>query len=281
VPELFFYDFSTCCSKLRESVFEVWGFPAYRCTYRESVANLALASGLRYTGSMSLSYPQQRIHEIIELKEGYNVKTGKGDLEPLSFGWELRALKEFLKLARRHESQIFFIMVCKLALQMNLQIPYIIIFHIKHKSMNWIGLVSITSLLFTFTLELLDVKRMMVIFLHVRRAVKETVSKFGGSSKALALDDFIIVDEHEDENNEGRIIHSGKDLKAEYYMAVRYFLKLIVITIFSAWLVGHALLKFFCVLRCENGALDFLSHCLPDPKMSLAENETASSLFSL
>ena len=125
-PESFYYDFDTCWSKLGRMVFEVWGFPVYKCTYRESVANLALASGLRYTGSMSLSYPQQRIYEIIDLKEGYNVKTSKGEMEPMQNGWELRALKEFQKLARWQESHAFFIMVCKLGLQMNLQISYII-----------------------------------------------------------------------------------------------------------------------------------------------------------
>jgi len=132
VQEMFSYEFRTCWSKLSQMVFEVWGFPVCKCTCRKSVANLALASGLRYTGSLSISYTQQRIYEIIEFKEGYNVKTSKG-MEPLPFGWELQALKEFLKLARRHESRFFFIMMCKHALKMNLQISYIVIFRMKQK----------------------------------------------------------------------------------------------------------------------------------------------------
>jgi len=291
-PESFYYDFDTCWSKLVRTVFEVWGFPVYKCTYRESVANLALACGLRYTGSMSLSYPQQRIYEIIDLKEGYNVKTKQG-LEPLPQGWQLRALKEFQKLARWQESHAFFIMVCKLGLQMNLQISYIIIFRIKNdqldenlddvvhgdlmsviSSMTVTGCLSIMSLLFTFTLELLDVGALFMIFWHVRSAVKDAVFKHGSSSKTFAFDDFEDDDEkrqEEDEDeNTARKLYSGKDVKAEFYIAVRYFWKLIGFTIFSTWLVVYALLKFLCALSCEHGAWDWQSSCLPNLNVSLA-----------
>jgi len=288
VPETFYHNFGTCWSQLA-TVLEVWGFTVNRCTYRESVANLALASKLRYTGSMSLSYPRQRIDEIIEQKEGYNVQTSKG-LEPLPQGWELRALKEFQKLARWHEIHAFFIMVCKLALQMNLQITFIIIFRIKHNqlslelddilqtdtlSMTLVGFASITSLLLTFTLELLDVKAMIEIFWHVRGNVKEAVFEHGSSSKAFALDDFIV----DEDDSIQRIILSGKDLKAEYYISVRHVWRLVGITIFSTWLVFYALLKFFCAVRCEHGAWDWESSCLPDPNMSSAANRTDSCFY--
>jgi len=266
VPESFYYDFDTCWSKLVGNVFEVWGFPAYKCTYRESVAHLALASGLRYTGAMSLSYPKQRIYEIIQLKEGYSIKTPKG-LEPLPQGWQLRALKEFQKLAWWQESRAFFIMVCKLAFQMNLQISYIIIFRILHDditkmtdTMTVTGCISIMSLLFTFTLELLDVFAMIVICWHVRSSVREAVFKLGSSSKPFALEDFQDDDGQQDEDEDerpndertNRKLYSGRDVKAEYYIAMRSFWRLIGLTIFSTWLIFYALLKFFCAMRCES-----------------------------
>jgi len=293
VPESFYYDFDTCWSKLVAMVFEVWGFPAYKCTYPESVAHLALASGLRYTGAMSLSYPKQRIYEIIQLKEGYSIKTPKG-LEPLPQGWQLRALKEFQKLARWQESRAFFIMVCKLAFQMNLQISYIIIFRILHDditkmtdTMTVTGCISIMSLLFTFTLELLDVFAMIVICWHVRSSVREAVFKLGSSSKPFALDDFQDDDGQQDEDEDerpndertNRKLYSGKDVKAEYYIAMRSFWKLIGLTIFSTWLIFYALLKFFCAMRCEYGLWDLQSRCLPPDhnvsnvtEMSVADN---------
>merc|ERR1711933_13792 len=248
VPETFFYDFSTPWSKVLW-VLEVWGFTPNKCTYRESVANLALASGLRYTGSMSLSYPRQRIEEIIGFKEGYSVKTSRG-LEPLPQGWEMRSLKEFQKLARCHMIRVFFIMFCKLALPMNLQITFIIIYRIQQNQLTVTGLsyitniyvsafISIMSLLFTFTVELLDVVGVWGIWRRVRRAVKGTIDKIGSSSKAYAFDDFTVDGE---DASEQRIIHSGKDLKTEYYFVCRQIWRLTALVILSALLVIYALL---------------------------------------
>jgi len=136
VPESFYNDFSTVWSKLVVGVLEVWGFSSFVCTYRESVANLALASGLQYTGSMSISYPRQSINQIMEFQEGYTVKTKEGLLDPMPMGWELRALTEFQKLARTHCKRVVYIMFCKLALQLNLQITFFMILRIQQKALD-------------------------------------------------------------------------------------------------------------------------------------------------
>jgi len=263
-------DFSTPWAKLVLCLLEVWGFKAITCTYRESVAKLALASGLRYTGSMSISYPTQRVEEIVEFKEGYPVKTEEGLLEPMPQGWEMRSLKEFQKLARAHSIRVVFIMFCKLALQMNLQISFIIILRIQQKHIsanfftgtNWrinvTGLISILSLLIIFTVEFLDVLCTVSVFFRLRKAVRDTVISLGNSSKVYAQDSFIL--QNEDLIQSYPI--SGKDLKAEYYVVVRSFWWLFVITMFSAWLIGYALLKFICSERCEYGGWNWATGCL-------------------
>jgi len=275
-PETYYVDFSTCWSKLVKGGLELWGFHASKCTYRESVANLALASGLCYTGSVALSYPTQRIHEIIEFKEGFNLFTKSG-LEPSPLGWELRSLTEFQKLARCCGSRVFFIMFCKLALQMNLQITFIIILRFQQqrrvfqadiKSSTAMEVISITSLFLTFCVELLNAIWLTRTFISVLRAVRGTVLKIGDSNKAYADDDF-------GEKNEQRIIYSGKDLKTEYYIAVRYFLKIMLIVILSAWLVGYAILKVTCAEVCNHGAWSWESGCF-NPK-GTAEGEPMSS----
>jgi len=286
-PESFYFDFSTCWSKLVKGGLGLWGFHARKCTYRESVANMALASGLRYTGSTALSYPTQRIHDIIEFKEGYNVITKDGGLEPSPPGWELRSLREFQKLARCHGSRVLFIMFCKLALHMNHQITFIVIprnqqqrrvrhvFHGDINSTTVMEVISITSLFLTFCVELLNVIGMIRTFICVFSAIRGTVLKVGDSGKAYAHDDFF-VDEN-CEKSEQRIIYSGEDLKREYYMAVRYFLKIMLIIVLSVWLVGYALLKVTCAEVCKHGAWSWESGCLSP--MGKAEGEPASFCF--
>jgi len=282
-PELFSFDFSTCWSTLVKKGLELWGFHAKECTYRESVADLALASGLRYTGSMALSYPTRRIHEIIKFQEGYNLITKYG-LEPAPQGWELRSLMEFLKLARCYGSRVFFIMFCKLALQMNLQITFIVILRVQQQrrvfqgdmeSITVMEVISIASLFLTFCEELLNAIWLIRTFCCVIRAVRTTVLQVGDSSKAYAHNDFFVHEKGE--KSEQRVIYSGKDLKAEYYMAVRYFLKIMLIIILSAWLVGYAILKVTCAEVCKHGAWAWESGCLPP--LGKAEVEPASSCF--
>jgi len=245
---------------------EMWGFSVIRCTYRESIADLAFAAGLRYTGSMSLTYPKQRITEIIRFQDGYTVQTKNG-LEPMPLGWELRDVKEFRKLSRCHRNRIIF-MFCKLALQTNLQITFIIIRRIRQIQLElhpWnqntvMGLFSVGTLLLSFGVELFDIAGLVCSFWQVREAVKSTVQQVGDSSKVYAKEGFIV---DEDESVQA-VIHSGKDLKTEYYGALRAFVHLVVGTIFSTWLIAYAFQKVICSVACEHGAWETFEW-LPEP----------------
>jgi len=249
----------------------MWGFAVHRCTYRESVAKLSLASGLRYTGSISMSYPRQRINEIIKFKQGYTVRTKTG-FDSLDQGWELRAIKEFQKLVRTHLNRVTFIMLYKLALQMNLQLTFIIIWRIQQRqkhpsegdivtSIDAVGFFSIMSLSLTFGMELFDLKDVVCIYYQLRKSVKDTAFELGKTSKVYAIHDFVV---DEDKSN-GKIVYSGKDLKSDYYTAMRSFWRMIWIAFFCVWLIGYALLKFLFAEWCENGAWSLWHGCLNPP----------------
>jgi len=281
IPESFYNDFKTPWTKIVLCLLEVWVFPAIVCTYRESVAKLALASGLRYTGSMSISYPKQRIEEIIEFKDGFSVQMKASLLEPMPQGWEMRSLREFQKLARAHSIRVVFIMFSKLALQMNLQISFIVILRIQQKhasrsffhahdwKINVTGLISIMSLFIVFSVEFLDVVCTVRVFYRVWQAVRGTVTSVGNSSKVYAEDSFIV----EEDDSIQSIYYSGKDLKEEYYVVLRAFWQLFLITVFSAWLISYALLKFTCSEVCKHGGWNWATGCL-NPLSNDTEDST-------
>jgi len=266
-------DFMTFWSKLVQYFLEAWGVSLTTCTYGESVGKLALASGLRYVGSTSMSYQLRLINEIIAFKKGFYLNTDTG-LELLPQGWELRSLEEFQKLAETQMNRVTFIMLCKLALQMNLQITFIIINRIQegreHISLRKIlggditrievfAFISISSLLVTFLPEVVDVYDVVRAFLSMRTAIKETVFKLGMNNEVYATNDFVV-----DDGSIQSMIYSGKDLKQKYYRALRKVCQMVFITIFCLWLVGYALLKVIMSVECENGAWEFHESCL-DP----------------
>jgi len=272
VPEDHYDDFDTVSSKWK-ALFSFRG--SKKCTYRESVAKLALASGLRLTASLSISYPKQKIYDIMNFKQGYKVKHAD-NLEPQSQGWELRSLKEFTKLARVHLNRVQFIMLLKLALQMNLQIT---MFIIQGAEKNWqlkfvrdaaiavtkgdiippAGCISIFSLFFTFMTELYDVWIIIRIFLSVRAQVRPKLEQVAGSGAAYAVDYFV----DDLDRNIKNISYSGNELQHEYESARRTVRRMICITLISTWLIFYALLKWIMSCLCEDGAWQFGSGCLP------------------
>jgi len=260
VPEKYNHDFVTFGAWLLQTcTFR----QSKRCTYRESVGKLALASGLRYTSSMSISYPKHWIDTIIRNKEGYKKK-----LEPSNQGWELRALKEFEKLASVQVNRIGFIMLLKLALQMNLQITLNIIHNIQLGSRHVFdrifkgdiaGHISIISLLVTFSTEFLDVILVIGIFFSVRKAVKEKLANVGSKAgDVYAVHDFV-----SDDGRTKHVSYSGHDLLDAYEIARWKVCKMICITLFSTWLIGYALLKWFFAMYCDDGAWELVTGCLP------------------
>jgi len=184
----------------------------------------------------------------------------------LNQGWEMRSLQEFHKLAKTHLNRVLFLIVFKLALQMNLQITFIIIQRVQileheHNTthINIVGVISIMSLLLTCGSELSDVRGVARIFVRVKNEVKATAFRLGNRSDPYAYSDF------RDENqNIQRIIFSGKDLKEQYYCAARTFWKIILLIIFCMWLTGYALLKLFMAFLCPHGAWALDPGCL-DP----------------
>jgi len=239
-----------------------------------SVGKLALASGLRYTASMSISYPRHRIEEIIEFTQGFKSRTDHG-LEPLSQGWELRSINEFQKLARVLLDRVVIIMLLKLAFQMNLQFTFVIIRRIMQKrpggtlllhggivTSDLAGVASILSLLFTFGVELCDVFSIIHIFWTVRTAVMPAMRGLGKAdwNKLYAVDHFISDDKKED----AKIKYSRQDLWDEYAIARRFVVRIVCFTLFSMWLIGYALLKCVAAYICESGAWQWWEGCL-DP----------------
>jgi len=246
------------------------------CTYRESVAKLALASGLRYTASISMSYPQHLIDGIIQFKQGFKLHTELG-MEPLPQGWELRALKEFNKVVRTHLKRLKFIMLFKLAFQMNLQITFVIIRRIQQEqtnismdqlyhgdigAVNIAGVISIMSLLQTSITELQDTFKVMCIFNKVYDAIKEKVSTVDGE-QIYAHADSIDSSFQTGRASCSRRTYLGKDLKSECRCAWVYICLMVVLTLISTWLIGYALLKFYFAWYCPHGSWELQSGCLP------------------
>jgi hypothetical protein len=276
LPEDHYQDFETCGSRMRNCLSLRARMPlsaGKKCTYRESVAKLALASGLRYTSSMSISYPKHRIDEIIQFTQGFKVRTDHG-FEPLPQGWELRSIKEFQKLVRVLLDRVHIIMLFKLALQMNLQITFILIRRIMQKrpggelllqgkivASDLAGVVSIMSLLFTFGTELYDVILVIRIFCSVRTAVGPGLCKAKEDGNKLYATDHFIADKT---RMPTMIEYSGKDLRNEFSAARKYVVRMVCATLLSIWLIGYALLKGVAAYICESGAWQLATGCL-DP----------------
>jgi len=266
LPEDYYQDFETCGSRLLNCL-----SVGKKCTYRESVAKLALASGLRYTSSMSISYPRHRIYEIIKFTQGFKVRTEDG-FEPLPQGWELRSIKEFQKLVRVQLDRVAFIMLFKLALQSSLQITIILIHRMMQKrpggelllqgnmvASDLAGIVSIMSLLLTFGIELYDVILVIRIFLSVRRAVMPGLRKAEKDGNNLYAKHHFISGKTKMPK---MIEYSGKDLQNEFAAACRYVVGMVCITLWSIWLIGYyALMRAAPAYICESGKWEFLTGC--------------------
>jgi len=282
LPEMYYHDFNTLWSKLHACL----GFKQKKCSYRQSVAMLAIASGLCYTGSCTVSYPKKLIEEIIHFKRGYKIYTGSG-FEQVTPGWEMRALKEFKKLIRAHQHRVTFIMVFKLALQMNLQISLFVVqrmqgntywknhwkVHVQQtmsldsnsssvmdsnnvERANLAGVVSIVAMILNFGAELYDVYLIFKIYYSVRKAVKDRVWKIK-DDEPYAFDHFIVNETQEIKENDIK----GKELKKLYFSARRKMMYILITTLLCTWLVGYALLKAIMSFICPTSAWQ-LSGCI-------------------
>lgn len=240
---------------------------------------LALASGLRYIGSCSMSYPTKLIEEIIKFQRGYKVFLPGTGFELLPQGWEMRSLREFQKLSRTHLKRMFFIMTFKLAMQMNLQITLFIIRGVHQQSTTsgnnlfqgrvnmsaLAGVLSTLSLIINFGSEFYDVCLIVKLSLKVHNAVKETVDTVDDAA-IYAFDDFIPDEDQQCEFK--RIFIMGREVKHEYHVARRGVLYILMVTLFCSWLIGYALLKFFMSFICKHGAWQFWNGCLEHHRLA-------------
>merc|ERR1712129_570491 len=96
----------------------------------EGVTLMALASGMRYTGAVSLSYPLAMIKRIKHQRIGFRIMTENEDSqvwEQTQHGWEFRCVKELQKLYSVQVKRLWFILVFKYSLQMNVQVTLFIL----------------------------------------------------------------------------------------------------------------------------------------------------------
>jgi hypothetical protein len=96
----------------------------------EGVTLMALASGMRYTGAVSLSYPVAMIKRIKHGQIGFRIKTGPEGSEvwdQTQHGWQFRCVKELEKLYAVQVKRLWFILVVKYGGQMNVQVTLFII----------------------------------------------------------------------------------------------------------------------------------------------------------
>jgi len=269
IAQGFFQDFHTPLGKVCQALGSKL---SRKCTYRQSVAMLAFASGLRYVGSPSISYPRQLIKDIIDFRRGYKIRTDVG-YEAMLQGWEMRALKEFLQLSRQHFHRLNYVMFLKLALQMNLQISVFIMDRMRRDKENFLeqisrgeidsrevaSLVSIASLIVTFIVECIDAVLILLTFRTTHKAVKEKVQSIGKEDH-YAYDDFNAGDGSGD--GDQRVEYTGRDLKAEYYWAWIEVCRMLVMIIICVWLIGYALSKFAAACYCKDGAWELSTGCL-------------------
>jgi len=273
----FYHDFLTYWGRLCQ----VLGSKPRKYTFRESVAMMAIASGLRYIGSTSISYPQALIKEITKYQRGYKIYTevGQGQFayEPMSQGWEMKSLKEFQKLSRTFLRRMTYIMLFKLGAQMNLQITLFVIANMRMYDKSFItvlksgemsssevssaaaGIVSIMSLMITFMTELYDSILILQIFFLLRALVQEKVTNIG-ADEHYAYDDF----ESDKTKQNQRVPYDGNALKEEYNSARCDAILMVVFILFCTFLVGYALLKFVASSLCEYGAWELASGCLKE-----------------
>jgi len=299
VPETYILEFETWRGKIVNTFFEVWGFSVHKGTFRESIANLALASGLRFTGSMSLSYSKRRILDIINNKEGFTQETVDGCLGHSIDGWEMRALQELQYFGMCHYRRIIFIMLFKLSLQVNVQISCFVITRInlkrQHEGDSWemtkivVRAVFVCMImLYTFFTELYDVWGFLDIFKQVKNAKtgeKQTVEgkwekqtiegksvDLRDSNKIYAIQQFWETQKTQDTKEKDKILltceYTGKQLRQDFLAAKRIWYKIIFLTVLCVGMFFYALLKFaMSFLICQSGAWQLASNCLNLPEL--------------
>lgn len=236
-------------------------------TPSQELATLAVACGLRYTSSMSISYPNSVINDIIQFKQGFTLSTPTG-LEVMSQGWEMRALRTFRAFQMTISQRMLYVLLFKLAFQMNLQITFFGIrrsrespgysfyhqlFTLTLRPPDVVMVVSILGLLVTTLCEFIDGFLLIKAFRKLRLEVLQNVTE-------------IQEDQHyavEDTGADGQKKYQGRQLKAEYRVVKCNIIAMALLITISAGFIVYGVLKFVKSGACPYGLWQFYKGCLP------------------
>jgi len=265
-------------------------------TLREGVNLMALAAGMRYTGSKSLSYPAAMIERIRDGQLGFTtqvIQNGETRWEPAKHGWEYRCVKELEKLHSIQVKRVWFILLFKYALQMNVQVTLFIIKGTdKTVSFNWFAaggeLISLGAMMLGILTELYDMSMLCTMFWEIRESVLlctgewESTDEQGSEKegkdkeKGKRKDDNDVYASHffKKEETVKEETLTIRDLRKEYWRIWCNTITLVLVAAFALWLIGYEILKFINFWRCPEGLWQWHSGCLKADHLYAFVNQT-------
>jgi len=248
-------------------------YKGFRCTsllsgpLSEGVTLMALASGMKYTGAVSLSYPLATIKRIKREKEGFMLKTeheGSQVWEQTQHGWQFRCVKELQKLYSVQVKRLWFILVFKYSFQMNVQVTLFILKGtlFEGNELNYFAafaqLVSLGAMTLGIMSELIDLKILLSNFLDIRSSVLECLK---GEMRARH---FFKGDDGCDQEE----TLTGQDLQFEYRRVFCTTVGIVLVMVFCMWLIGYQMLKFLNFWRCPDHVWSWENGCLALDEMN-------------
>jgi len=232
-------------------------------TLREGVNLMALASGMRYTGSMSLSYPAAMIERIRDEKIGFKMKVVQDSQtrwEQTKHGWEFRCLKELEKLHCIHIKRVWFILLFKYACQMNVQVTlFIIKGSDQQAAFNVFGafgeLLSLGAMMLGIVSELYDMFMLCTTFWEIRDSVLACTNG-KEDSEAYASHFYLKRGKPKEETL------TIADLNFQYTRIGCNTISLVLVAAFAMFLIGYEALKFFFFWYCPDHLWQLANGCL-------------------
>jgi len=249
----------------------------------EGVTLMALASGMRYTGAVSLSYPLAKIKRIKDEQIGFMLMNEDGSWEQTQHGWQFRCVKELEKLNSVQVKRLWFMLVFKYAFQMNVQVTlFILKGTIQRKEFNYFAagaeLLSLGAMTLGIASEFFDLNTLLWTFWDIRSVVRECIDKKNNKGEENQNNN---VNDKKDVDNDGKedlharhFFKRGQDhdveeedltftdLSYEYYRIVVTAVFVVLVTVFAIWLIGYQMLKFLNFWTCPHHVWSFKNGCL-------------------
>jgi len=260
--------------------------------HADGVTLMALASGMRYTGSVSISYPLAKINRIKNEQIGFMIKQEDGKWEQSPHGWRFRCVRELEKVYEVQLKRLWFILVFKYAGQMNVQVTlWVLKGTIQNKGLNYFAaggqLLSLGAMMLGIASELFDLRKLLTTFWDVRSCVCDCLKKkdeedkrnkeeaekkkkeggeqnkdgneqkVGSRQDLLARHFFKIGDDNHEEEP-----LTYADLNRHYYRILRPTVFVVLVTLFAMWLIGYQMLKFMNFFICPDHVWSWNTGCL-------------------